>query len=75
MDKKRYQLTLTISKVAELQRIFKQLGMPQAALSMVIDESFDQMIPMFQLILDRKTSGTQINMFELMAKGFENIEE
>lgn len=63
---KRYQLSLDEERAEELKRIIKELGLPPGTFSAIISESLPGMIKMFKAVLDKRQSGEQMTMEDVM---------
>lgn len=71
--KKRFMLTLDADNFALCQKNIKELGMPPATLSVMINDMLPQISNMLQVLIDKRNSGKQLTFQDVMAASFEQL--
>lgn len=73
--KKRYAFTLTQEKVELLQAQIKELGLPPATISAMVDDILPQLSDMIELILSKKRAGQQLTFNEMLSDAFGRLSQ
>jgi hypothetical protein len=66
--KERYVLTLTKDDCYRVKRHLKELGLPVNHFSVLVDEYIRMIEPTLRMCVEKKKSGEQLALFEVMEK-------
>ena len=70
--RRRYQVTLTESRVTQFQEVAKALGMPQSIMSTVCDDAISQVLKVFMKAKEKGTF-TFTDLFTMVGEQIEEI--
>lgn len=68
MDKKRYLVSLRQDKAFRLKSQIKQLGLPSGHFSVLLDEHIETLIPIMDMLIEKKKNGEQLTIYEIIGK-------
>lgn len=74
VGKKRYQLTLTTSTVDRFQKIAEELKMPQGIMSLIVDQSLEQVTATMEK-LQKKGTATFADLFQLIGESLDEMQK
>ena len=75
VDKHKYLVSLTQEDAFKLKKLLKELGLPVGQFSVLLDEHVRTLIPIFKEMLERKRSGKQLTLNELIGITEKSAEE